>query len=190
MAIASAIQLLRHGETAAGQAFIGSSDVALTARGWQQMHSAVSDVTCDRIISSPLQRCAAFAETLAAARGVPVLYEPRWCELDFGAWEGRTAAELMQTEAAALQELWARPEAFVAPAGEAVAAFRRRVLAAWAEHGRADAGRTLVVTHGGVIRVLLAALYPDHYASIMHIDVPHGSVHALAGAAPAVERPA
>ncbi len=187
MATAAGIQLLRHGETAAGQAFIGSSDVALTARGWQQMHSAVNDVACDRIISSPLQRCAAFAETLAAARGVPVLYEPRWCELDFGAWEGRTAAELMQTEAAALQQLWARPDEFVAPAGEAVSAFRRRVLAAWAEHGRANAGRTLVITHGGVIRVLLAALYPDRYASIMHIDVPHGSVQALDET---VERPA
>lgn len=176
------IQLLRHGETEAGAAFIGSSDVTLTATGWQQMREAVikAKTQWDVIISSPLKRCADFARHLADERGIPLIHEPRWRELDFGAWEGRTAIDLMQSDATALQQLWNEPEHFTAPQGEAVAVFRQRVLSAWQTCYEHDAVSILVITHAGVIRVLLSSLYPDDYPSMMQMNVAHGSLHKLA----------
>lgn len=186
MISAPGIYLLRHGETTAGAAFIGSTDAALTEQGWQQMQLAVNNSHFERIISSPLRRCAIFAEWLGSAQGISVVYEARWREIDFGNWEGYTAAELMQTEAEALQQLWTEPETFVLPGGEAIADFRRRVLAAWSDHGSGNNSQTLIIAHGGVIRVLLSALYPERYGSIMQIEVAHGSLHSLDNANTAV----
>ncbi|NIU60591.1 MAG: histidine phosphatase family protein, partial [Pseudomonas stutzeri] len=71
--------------------------------GWQQMRDAVALAgPWDVLVSSPLQRCAAFARELAAERRLPLRIEPELRELHFGAWEGRSAAELMSTDAEAL----------------------------------------------------------------------------------------
>ena len=60
------LDLLRHGETELGGGLRGSLDDALTATGWQQMREAVQGRgPWDRVLSSPLQRCARFAQELS-----------------------------------------------------------------------------------------------------------------------------
>jgi alpha-ribazole phosphatase len=81
----------------------------------------------DVVVSSPLQRCALFADELGARLGLPVQREADVQELHFGDWEGRSAAQIMQTEADALGQFWADPYAFTPPAGEPVLAFAERV---------------------------------------------------------------
>lgn len=44
-----------------------------------------------QIVTSPLIRCAGFAEELARETGA---YEPDWMEMAFGDWEGQTATAL------------------------------------------------------------------------------------------------
>lgn len=66
------IDLLRHGETDAGQCFLGRTDAALTDRGWQQMHAGLEGVRpedYEGVFSSPLQRCSAFTEQWAGSEG-------------------------------------------------------------------------------------------------------------------------
>ena len=144
------IDLLRHGETERG-GFRGSLDDALTAHGWQQMRDAVALAgPWDVLVSSPLQRCAAFARELAAERRLPLRIEPELRELHFGAWEGRSAAELMSTDAEALGRFWADPY-------EPLLRFEARVLAAIERVRLHFAGRrVLVIGHAGVMRLLLA----------------------------------
>ncbi len=97
------LDLLRHGETELGGGLRGSLDDALTANGWRQMRDAVvGQGPWDRLISSPLQRCALFAQELGAKLDVPVTLETDLQELHFGAWEGQSAAALMDTDAAGL----------------------------------------------------------------------------------------
>ena len=63
------LDLLRHGETELGGGLRGSIDDALTDTGWAQMRAAVvGQGPWDRLVSSPLQRCARFAEELGAVR--------------------------------------------------------------------------------------------------------------------------
>ena len=108
------IDVLRHGDTGF-TGFRGTLDDPLTPLGWQQMEQAVAEKRWDMVISSPSQRCAQFAQRYSARQGVPLEIEKRLVEYDFGMWEGKTAAELMQTDAAALQSFWQDPEHFSPP---------------------------------------------------------------------------
>jgi alpha-ribazole phosphatase len=104
------LDLLRHGETELGGGLRGSLDDALTATGWAQMRQAVAQAgPWDVVVSSPLQRCALFADELGARLGLPVQREADVRELHFGDWEGRSAAQIMQTEADALGLFWPTP---------------------------------------------------------------------------------
>ena len=152
------LELLRHGETTAGGGFHGSTDAPLAERGWQQMRAAVAaQPAWDLIISSPLARCEAFARELAEQAGVPLRIEADLRELHFGDWEGRSAAALMETDAEALGRFWADPYAFTPPNGEPLLHFEARILAALQRLQQRHAGeRLLLITHGGVMRLLLA----------------------------------
>ncbi|KRW58058.1 histidine phosphatase family protein [Pseudomonas sp. TTU2014-080ASC] len=152
------LELIRHGESELAGSFRGSTDDPLTDTGWAQLRAAVSEkCRWDHIVTSPLQRCAHFAEELAAARGCSLSYEADLQELHFGLWEGRSSAELMQTEAAALTRFWEDPYAFTPPDGEPLQAFEARIMQALQRLYERHAGQhILAVTHGGVIRLLVA----------------------------------
>jgi len=175
------LDLLRHGETELGGGLRGSLDDALTARGWAQMRTAVvGQGPWDRLISSPLQRCALFAQELGAQLGLPVSLEPALQELHFGAWEGQSAAALMETDAEGLGLFWADPYAFTPPQGEPVRAFSERVLGAVSRLHQAYAGqRVLLVSHGGVMRLLLARARGMPREQLLNVEVGHGALFSL-----------
>ena len=182
------LDLLRHGETELGGGLRGSLDDALTAKGWEQMRAAVvAQGPWHRLVSSPLQRCARFAEELGAQLQVPVSLEPDLQELHFGAWEGQSAAALMETDAEALGLFWADPYSFTPPEGEAVSDFSDRVLAAVARLQQAHAGeRVLLVSHGGVMRLLLARARGLPREQLLNVEVGHGALFSLQVAADGV----
>ncbi|WP_144939216.1 alpha-ribazole phosphatase family protein [Pseudomonas alabamensis] len=175
------LDLLRHGQTELGGGLRGSLDDALTEQGWAQMQAAVADAgPWQVVISSPLQRCARFAEPLAQRLDVPFALEPDLRELHFGDWEGHSAAQLMETDADGLGAFWNDPYAFTPPQGEPVEAFAERVLAALARLRERYAGQAvLLVTHGGVIRLLLARARGLPRAHLLQVEVPHGSLSRL-----------
>ncbi|MGE8067365.1 alpha-ribazole phosphatase family protein [Pseudomonas sp. NPDC089569] len=175
------LDLLRHGETEIGGGLRGSLDDALTDKGWQQMRAAVVEQgPWDRLISSPLQRCALFARELAAQLNLPVEMDGDLQELHFGQWEGQSAAALMETDAEALGLFWADPYAFTPPQGEPVEAFSRRVLAAVARLQAAYAGeRLLLISHGGVMRLLLAQARGLPREQLLNVEVGHGALCSL-----------
>lgn len=169
------LHLLRHGETEQGGGLRGSLDDALTAAGWAQLRAAVrADEHWDALVSSPLQRCARFAEELAAARGLPLRFDAGLQELHFGAWEGRSAAQLMETDADDLGRFWVDPYAFTPPGGEPLLAFEARVLGAL-QRLQADyqGQQVLVVTHGGVMRLLLARARGLPREELLQVSVAH-----------------
>lgn len=174
------IDLLRHGDTGR-TGFRGGLDDPLTRQGWLQMERAVSGGgPWAAVVSSPLSRCADFAADCASRLNLPFATDPRLAELDFGRWEGATAAELMDSEPEALARFWSDPWSNPPPDGENLAAFEARVLAAWRELERVHPEQPLlVVTHGGVIRALLGASRQLPRGQWLSIDVPHASMHRL-----------
>ncbi|MBD8574641.1 alpha-ribazole phosphatase family protein [Pseudomonas syringae] len=175
------LDLLRHGETELGGGLRGSLDDALTQQGWAQMHEAVVDGgPWARIVSSPLQRCAQFAQVLAKRLGVPMTLAPDLQELHFGDWEGRTAAQIMDTDAAGLGAFWDNPYTFTPPNGEPVPAFAERVLKGVQHLQRQHAGeRVLLVSHGGVMRLLLAQARGLPREHLLQVEVGHGALRGI-----------
>ena len=175
------LDLLRHGETELGGGLRGSLDDALTPVGWEQMRAAVQGQgPWDRIVSSPLQRCALFAQELAGQLALPVTFDKDLQELHFGEWEGQSAAALMQTDEQALGLFWANPYSFTPPQGEPVLEFSQRVLAAVTRLQQAHAGeRLLVVCHGGVMKLLLAQARGLPREQLLNIQVVNGALFEL-----------
>lgn len=172
------LDLLRHGETELGGGLRGSLDDALTPAGWEQMRAAVAAAgPWQRIVSSPLQRCARFSEELAARLGLPLHVEAGFQELHFGDWEGRTAAQIMEADAAGLGAFWNDPYVFTPPNGEPVADFAARVLGAVRRLHASYAGqRVLLVSHGGVMRLLLAQARGLPREQLLQVVVGHGAL--------------
>lgn len=175
------IDLLRHGETEQGGGFRGRIDDALTCMGWAQMEQAVlGRAGWTRLLSSPLRRCAAFAEHLAAIRGLPLETAADFRELDFGAWEGLSASQLMDGQSTELGLFWSDPYAYTPPGGEPLADFEARVLGALRHLAEGYRGEhLLLISHGGVIRLLLARARGLAPRQLLQVEAPHGGMAGL-----------
>lgn len=148
------LALMRHGATEWTESgrIQGRRDIPLSDAGRAALRGRALPAQCRamRAVTSPLARC---VET-AALLGVPeASREPRIIEMDWGAWEGRTLAELRAELGAAMQENEARGLDFRPQGGESP----REVLARTSAWLAGIDEPTFAVTHRGVIRVVLAA---------------------------------
>lgn len=175
------VDLLRHGACEGGEIYRGSSDVALTAEGWQQMADAVSPLEgWQRLVSSPLTRCRGFATELAEHRNLPLTVEPGFRELCFGEWEGRSIRDVWKRDRERADAFYANPLSVTPPGGESIAAVSERVAAAWQGLLRDCRGeKVLLICHGGVIRLLLCHLLDIPVSAMMRLDVPYASLSRL-----------
>lgn len=174
------IDLLRHGDTAQ-RSYRGQLDDALSELGWSQLRQAVDAGHWDAIVSSSMRRCAAFARELADQRAVPLRLDPRLVEYHFGDWQGVPIETIAAEQGDALGRFWADPVAHPPPGGETFDVFRARLCAALDDIAVESGGRrTLVVTHGGAIRLLRCFSEQRGYGDMANIEVPHASLHPLA----------
>jgi alpha-ribazole phosphatase len=174
------IDLLRHGETDAGQCFLGRTDAALTDRGWQQMHAGLEGVRpedYEGVFSSPLQRCSAFTEQWAGSEGF--VTDARLREYDFGQWDGQTAAHIHATDPAALGRFWQDPWHCPPPQAESLADFFVRLEALVDQLQQEHSSAVLLICHGGVIRALHCILNGLPVSEMFSFPVAHGSLHRL-----------
>ncbi len=172
------IDLLRHGEPVGGSKYRGQTDDPLSERGWAQMRAAVGDHRpWDAILSSPLSRCRAFSEELAARHGLPLEFDERLMEIGFGAWEGRTAEELMHDDPDRLARFWLDPLNNAPPGAEPLARFRERIDGVWEDVLARHRGRhVLVVCHAGVIRLCVARALDMPLDRLFRIQVPNAGL--------------
>jgi len=172
------IDILRHGECVGGNIFRGSTDVSLTEKGWQQMNDAVSQLSgLDRIITSPLQRCHAFAHHHAQQCGLPLTVNDEWREIHFGAWEGQKIEDVWAREAEALNRYYSDPGSMTPEGGESLLEVRERVIRAWhqtLEHYPSE--HLLIVQHAGTIRLLLSYLMDSPISTANRIGVSYASL--------------
>lgn len=176
------IDLLRHGEVSGAVCLGGDRDAPLTPRGWAQMRSALPDGSpWSGIVSSPLGRCAAFAEAAAARHGLEPRFDPRLREIGFGAWEGRPWSELWALAGERLRQFQHDPgSGNPAPGGEPYAEFEQRVGEAWQELLETPgAGHWLVVTHAGTMRAILRRVLGLPVRRLFRIYIPYGCLSRI-----------
>lgn len=175
------VDLLRHGVTQAGQAYIGSSDSLLTDDGWHQMEQTLSkSQDWDLVVSSPLQRCRLFAESYAKQQGLELQVEPAFREYHFGIMEGKTAQQVIDQHPGVLEAFWQDPVNCAPPQAETLADFQTRILAGASNLLRQCAGkRVLLICHGGVIRALLCHLDRKPISQLLQYPAAHGTLHSV-----------
>ena len=129
------------------------------------------------IVSSTLSRCAAFASELAQRHSVPLELDARLMEIGFGAWEGRTAAEVTAQDPALLKRFWSDPLNNVPPGAELMTVFRDRVIAAWEDNLVRHSGKhILIVGHAGVIRMVVRHVLDMPLERMFRLAVPNAGI--------------
>ncbi len=161
------VLVVRHAVTAwnAAGRWQGWEDVPLSIEGEAQADRAGTilrdiDPRFDRVVASDLLRARQTAERLVAAMGqsaitiTPLAIEvvEGLRERDIGAWSGKLTAEI-EAQWPGWLDAWRRGELDRPPEGEYEPEFRARISTAL-EAITSTRQRTLVVTHGGVIRTL------------------------------------
>lgn len=153
--------LIRHGRTRWNEKkrIQGHLDSPLTAEGEQNALAwgrILSRFSWNRILASDLGRARQTAHQVNRALNLPVTYDSRLREQDWGAWTGKTLNTLRERFSQAIAEQEARGWDFCPPGGESRRQVRERSLQSLAETGLAHPGeRILVVCHRGVIKCLL-----------------------------------
>ncbi|MBI3575970.1 MAG: alpha-ribazole phosphatase [Gammaproteobacteria bacterium] len=178
MSAPTTIDLIRHGESVGGSKYRGQTDDPLSEKGWAQMRAAVGDCQpWEAILTSPLARCRAFAEELAARLTLPLEVDARLMEIGFGEWEGRSAEELLAADPERLTRFWNDPLHHAPPGGETLTAFRGRVLAAWEDILARYAGRhVLIVGHAGTIRIAVCHVLDMPLDRLFRIQVLNAGI--------------
>jgi probable phosphoglycerate mutase len=157
--------LIRHGhvEGIEPARFRGREDLALTPLGRRQAQATAQRIAAHwriaAVYSSPLQRCVATAAAIAAACAVPSTVLAALNDLDYGAWQGQTLAQV-RASAPELFERWHRaPQLIRFPGGESLQDLVARVAGALSQVLAQHGGDTLVlVGHDSVNRALLLQL--------------------------------
>lgn len=150
------IHLFRHGQVAGPAALYGKTDVALSDAGRLALSNATRDLPPpDLIITSPLQRCHAFAQHKADELNCPLKIEADFREMDFGQWDGVPYCE-DSPEWSAMGEFWQQPAVVTPPEGESLERMQSRVASAWLAATANTEDTIWIFAHGGTIRLILA----------------------------------
>ncbi|MBG7601975.1 MAG: alpha-ribazole phosphatase family protein [Gammaproteobacteria bacterium] len=173
------IDFIRHGEPRGGSRYRGHSiDDPLTDKGWQQMWRGVGDASpWDMILTSPLIRCALFAETLGERHNIPVIISEQLKEIGFGAWEGKTKDDLKRERGEEFAAFYTDPVNCTPQGAEPVSSFFQRISTFFDSTREHHAGKhLLVVAHAGVIRAALTHAIGADAACIYRFDVTNGNI--------------
>lgn len=159
------ILAIRHGETAwnVDTRLQGHLDIPLNDEGLRQAQHLAQALgqseTIDAIYASDLSRAHITAQAIAQATGNTVSTHPGLRERHFGAFQGRTFAEI---EVELPEHAWhwrKRTPDWVPPdGGESLIALRERIVATVDElAARHPSQQVVMVAHGGVLDILYRA---------------------------------
>jgi broad specificity phosphatase PhoE len=179
------LYFVRHGETDWNRAgrYQGRRDIPLNARGRAQAArngAVLAEVLGGRAalldyVASPLSRASETMEIMRSALMLPPLgyrTDDRLREIDYGHWEGRLWHELPQADPEGYAARVADPWNWQPAGGESYRMLSERV-ALWLAEMTHDA---VVVSHGGVSKVLRGLVLQLAATDIASLDVPQDKV--------------
>jgi len=183
------VYFVRHGQTDwnAENRLQGQADIELNALGREQatengrrLAGLITDPQAFDFVASPMKRTRATMELVRAAMGLdPHAYrtDPRLVEVNFGAWQGFTYAELEQQHPGISGKRSLDKWDYL-PSGEGAESYQmlyERIKPWFEELDR----NTVCVTHGGVIRALFRLVEKISREEAASLDTPQDRVLRL-----------
>jgi probable phosphomutase (TIGR03848 family) len=180
------ILLIRHAHSVANASGIlagKSLGVVLTDIGQKQSlelaeRLAGSKITKVRI--SPLERChltmAPLLDSMSVKSRPEIIVDENLSEVDYGKWTGKKLTALYR------EKLWSvvqnRPSAMYFPNGEGLAEVQVRAMRAL-HSAASEGGLQVLVSHGDVIKSLVAAVLGTHLDNFQKIVIDPASITVL-----------
>jgi probable phosphomutase (TIGR03848 family) len=180
------ILLIRHAHSVANERGIlaGRTDgVFLTAKGESQaaeLAKRLSGSKISKVHTSPLERCHLTINPLL--KSIPAKDRPKihinedLSEVDYGKWTGKKLTSLYR------EKLWKivqnRPSAMYFPDGEGMAQMQVRAMRA-VHAAAAEGGLQVIVSHGDVIKSIVAAVLGTHLDNFQKIVIDPASITVL-----------
>jgi alpha-ribazole phosphatase len=178
--------LVRHGEpedVARGRCY-GKLDIGLSERGREQVRQTarwLEKIPFTAMYTSPRRRARESAAIIATQKRLAdVRVEDRICEIDFGEFEGMTYDEVAEDYPEKYLAWMNGPTEVIFPGGESFEQMRERVTCAAAQILGSHTGQTIVlVTHGGVNRIILAEALRMESRDIFRLDQAYAAVSMI-----------
>ena len=155
----------------------GQSDIDVGENFWVEannLKTKLAETQFDAIYASPLQRCVKLAAALNLGQPIE---DARLMELHFGDWETQAWDEIPRD----VFDMWAHDYANLAPPnGETFGQLQQRALHFLDEMKLHHAGKhILIVSHGGLIRALLAHVLNMELKGLFRFNIDYASVTEL-----------
>jgi len=179
------IVLIRHAHSTANAAGVLSGqlpNVHLSKSGKEQaerLAERLGKLTIAQVHVSPMDRC---SETLAPwlakyGKGVTVISEPNLVEVDYGKWSGKKLATL--SRAKLWRKVQGQPSAVTFPDGEGLAQMQVRAMKTVHDFFTSDLEMTIMVSHGDVIKAIVASSMGMHLDDFQRIVIDPASITIL-----------
>jgi alpha-ribazole phosphatase len=186
--LALKLTLVRHTTLQIAQGVCyGQTDIDVSANFMNeviQLKQKLAHEQFDAVYASPLQRCSKLAQALDIA---DVNHDERLKELHFGDWEMLAWDDIPRDDF----DVWAQNYAHMAPPnGETFAQLQQRGVDFLTEMSAQHAAQhVLVVTHGGMIRALIAHALNMQLKGLfrLHVDYVSATQLNFGGSVPRVE---
>jgi len=177
------IYLLRHGKTVGEPALYGHTDIEVATDKQTEICRSLleQEFSFSALQTSPLRRCHDLAKLIHANRPeLELIVSAGWKETHFGDLDGVPFAKA-KSSWPLLDAFWQDPKQNPLPNSEALSDFYSRISTTWDEFARTVDKDTLIVCHGGTIRMILARLLALDWAnaalystlSIAHQSLTH-----------------
>ncbi len=189
MSIPGRLFLVRHGETDWNREgrLQGGQDIPLNALGRMQAVEVADRLRAlkpafaeSAYVASPMQRARETMTILRSELGLPVeefRIDDSLRELTFGEWEGFTWREVRKSERELAQARERDKWGFVPPGGESYHMLAERIRPSL----EAMAPDTVMVSHGGVARAVLALIGAVDPAEAAKVEIWQGKILVVEG---------
>ena len=189
------VYLTRHGQTdwnSRGR-MMGWTDEDINELGRVQstkLSVRMEKIPLDAIYTSPLTRAMTTGVIIGERRGIMPQPLQGLIEINYGDWEGLYRDEVAKNWPEQSRQMHDNPAGFVIPGGESYDQLEIRVVGAFNEAVKTSEGKNiLLVSHQGILKVLVAQLLEISYrnwskfevrnASMTKLTVDNGRVHLV-----------
>lgn len=175
--------LVRHGQTDENinGRISGQGSIPLNTRGQEQARLAaevVASLGVTHLVSSPLVRARQTADIIAQHVSISIVENPQLREVEYGDWEGQFFHNIRSHPMA--QKVSQDPSAVIFPNGEGLVAVQQRgVQVVEALRQQYPQGIIVAVSHGDVIRTVLAHYLAMPFNDYRRINIDNGALSVI-----------